>query len=90
MKTLSQASFSKIPSGTNLQTLANSYQNLNNGPSNQMSLTVPGDTNNYMNGSEKNNGLSGNGIGDQGMLEFVKVDVDNNMVIVYSLCFSLL
>lgn len=80
IKTLSQASFSNIPSGTNLQALTNSYNNLHNGPSSQRTHLMPPDANSHINGSDKNNGVSNKGVGDPGMLEFVKVDVDNNMV----------
>ena len=89
MKTLSQASFSQIPSGTNLAALSNNYNNSNNnGNHTQRSHSLPADTNNLINGSDKSSLINSSkkekkeekGAGDPGMLEFVKVDVDNNMV----------
>lgn len=88
IKTLSQASFNQIPSGTNLKALENTYSNMNNGANGQRSLSVPTEAYHYhTNNVEKNTSKKEKEKekqkkveGDPGMLEFVKVDVENNMV----------
>lgn len=94
IKTLSQASFNQIPSGTNLKALENTYSNMNNGSNGQRSLSVPTDAYHYHTNNvekstskkEKEKEKHKKGEGDPGMLEFVKVDVENNMVRFFFLC----